>query len=48
MELLKQKDIAESRVDLRLVQAKFHDALGETEAAKEIYAELTKACFVRS
>ncbi len=43
MELLKQKDIAESRVDLRLVQAKFHDALGETEAAKEIYAELTKA-----
>ena len=43
MELLKQKDIADFRVDLRLVQAKFHDALGETEAAKEIYAELTKS-----
>ena len=43
IDLLKQKDIAESRVDLRLVQAKFHDALGETEAAKKLYTELTKA-----
>jgi Ca-activated chloride channel family protein len=43
MDLLKQQGIAESRLDLRLIQAKFHDALGEVEAAKEIYTELTKS-----
>ncbi|MAI74119.1 MAG: hypothetical protein CMM01_24910 [Rhodopirellula sp.] len=43
MDLLKQKEIAESRLDLRLAQAKFHDALGETDVAKELYTELTKA-----
>lgn len=43
MDLLKQKEIKGSRLDLRLLQAKFHDALGETEAAKALYTELTQA-----
>ena len=42
-DLLKQDEIAETRLDLQLTQAKFHDALGETDAAKEIYLKLTKA-----
>lgn len=43
IDLLKQKEVADVRLDLLLTQAKFHDALGETEAAKEIYTELTKS-----
>ena len=40
-ELLKQKDVAAARRDLQLTQAKFHDALGETDDAKKIYTKLT-------
>ena len=41
-ELLKQDDLAQTRVDLRLSLAKLHDALGEIDAAKKIYKDLTK------
>ena len=40
-DLLEQQQVLESRLDLVLIQAKFHDALGETDAAKELYTKLT-------
>ncbi|MEO2017912.1 MAG: VWA domain-containing protein [Fuerstiella sp.] len=41
-ELLKNKDVAERRHDLRIWHAKLHDALGNIEEAKSIYEALTK------